>query len=221
MNNIQTLYKELLNKYGKQGWWPIQGRYHPEDYSYPKDQKQVFEICLGSILTQNTSWTSVDKALKNLKRSNALDIKGLKRLSEGKLRELIKPTGYYNQKARYIRNFIIFFEKLEGKTPARHELLDVIGIGPETADSMLLYAFKQPIFVVDAYTKRIFLRLGLIEKKAPYQDIQKLFMENLPKDHELFNEYHALIVEHAKQHCNTKKICDGCCLKKICKNNNI
>ncbi|HII72026.1 TPA: endonuclease III domain-containing protein, partial [Candidatus Woesearchaeota archaeon] len=211
-----------------QGWWPLLGHqgvnptktgsvtgYHPGDYSFPKDELQQFEICLGAILTQNTSWPQVEKALHNLKRINSLSAKGIKKLSAGKLREVIKPAGYYNQKAKYIREFIKFFERSEG-IPSRTDVLGVKGVGNETADSILLYAFKMPEFVIDAYTKRIFSRLGVISHSDSYESIKHLFEENLEKNLESYQEYHALIVEHAKRNCRSKPVCEGCVLGRIC-----
>ncbi len=207
MQDIKAFYRILMEKYGPQGWWPlidvdgsnptktgsIQG-YHPGDYSYPKTEDQRFEICIGAILTQNTSWQNVEKAIINLKRSNSLTLKSIKRLSEGKLRELIKVAGYYNQKARYLRNFIELYEGCHGNAPTREQLLEVKGIGPETADSILLYAYQVPTFVVDSYTRKIF---GF-SKEMSYDEIKKMFEYALEKDFRVFQEYHALIVEEGK-----------------------
>lgn len=213
------IYNELFKLYGPQGWWPlldVKGTnptktgsvncYHPGDFSYPKNNNQIFEICLGAILTQNTAWINVEKALVNLKRANALYIKGMKKLSLGKLKELIKPAGYFNQKSDYIKEFAKFF--LVNSDPTRNELLKVRGIGPETADSILLYAYKKPEFVVDAYTKRIFTHLKIIEEGAPYHNIKEAFESSLPKDVQIYQEYHALIVEHAKKYYQKKPYSD-------------
>ena len=216
MNKIEKIYHELLKEYGPQGWWPlleldnsnpvnitksgsIKG-YHPNDYSYPKTENQMLEICIGSIITQNTSWIQVEKALNNLNNLNALNIKGLRKLSDGKVKEMIKVAGYYNQKGKKIRLFAEFFYNLNGKIPTRKELLDIWGVGEETADSMLLYAFKVPTFVVDTYTKRIFTNLGLIDKKAKYEEIKDLFEKSIKPDLIIYQEYHALIAEHAKRY---------------------
>ncbi len=212
MNSFMKIYRKLFDSYGPQGWWPllsvdgtnptktgaVQG-YHPGDYTYPKDEQQQFEICVGAILTQNTSWTSVEKALINLNKSNALNLKGIKRLSDGKIRERIKVSGYYNQKAKYLKEFIKFYESLQGKVPSREALLEVKGIGPETADSMLLFAFKTKSFIVDSYTKRLFLKLGIIDKKMNYDEIQRFIEESIDDDLTVYQEYHALLVEHAKR----------------------
>ncbi|OIO63783.1 endonuclease III [Candidatus Woesearchaeota archaeon CG_4_10_14_0_2_um_filter_33_10] len=217
MNLLKRVYNILLKKYGFQGWWPlldcngtnptktglIKG-YHPKDYSYPGNNKQRFEICIGAILTQNTSWPQVEKALLNIKGLKALTPQAIKKLSLEKLKQAIKPAGYFNQKARKIKEFTDFYLSLKNRVPTREELLNVWGIGPETADSILLYAFKVPTFVVDAYTRRIFSKLGFIKKHASYEEIKKLFENNLEKDLKLYQEYHSLIVEHAKRHYSKK-----------------
>jgi len=217
MNKIHQIYNILLKLYGLQGWWPlldckgcnptktgsIKG-YHPNDYSYPRNKKQIFEICIGAILTQNTSWPQVEKTLLNLRELKALTPQSIKKLNLEKLKQAIKPAGYFNQKAKKLKIFAEFYINLKGKTPTREELLDVWGIGPETADSILLYAFKVPTFVVDAYTKRVFSHLGIINKTATYNEIKKLFENNLPKNLKIYQEYHALIVEHAKRYYSKK-----------------
>lgn len=218
MNKIRRLYEILLKRYRKQGWWPLidlhtnrsnpgsnptktgsmQG-YHPGDYTYPKNNNQKYEICIGAILTQNTSWPQVEKALINLNGIKAIDPKVINEMNIDLLKELIKPAGYFNQKATYLKEFTKFFLALKLKhIPTRNQLLDIKGIGNETADSILLYAFKQPEFVVDAYTKRIFTHLKIVKENAKYIDIKQLFESNLDKDFKLFQEFHALIVEHAK-----------------------
>jgi endonuclease-3 related protein len=234
MSNIQKIYKILLEAYGPQGWWPILSHkgtnptkagsingYHVGDYSFPKNRDQQFEICMGAILTQNTSWPSVETALTNLKRSKALKLKEFRKLSDGKLRELIKPAGYYNQKANYLKNFTEFFMTLRpGQLPSRSDILSVKGVGDETADSILLFAFMQPEFIVDAYTKRIFSRVGIIKKEAKkdatYHQVKEFFQSNLEPDIRIYQEYHALIVEHAKRHCRTRPDCQGCQISEYC-----
>ncbi|NQU98182.1 endonuclease III domain-containing protein [Candidatus Woesearchaeota archaeon] len=188
---IRTKYSSLIKEYGPQGWWPIKGKYHKKDYSYPRNERERYEIIVGAILTQNTSWKQVEKALENLG-----DITPRKILSMKDLKEKIKPAGYFNQKAGYLKNITEFFIALKGRTPTRKELLAVKGVGPETADSILLYAYNQPEFVVDAYTKRIF------KLNKTYHEIKELFEKNLPKNVKLYQEYHALIVEHAKRKFN-------------------
>jgi endonuclease-3 related protein len=233
MNQLQKIYSVLLKEYGPQGWWPLLelhdsgagvqptktgsvSGYHPGDYSYPKTKEQVFEICCGAILTQNTGWPQVEKALLNLKKISILNPRGLLESNTDILKNAIKPAGYFNQKAKKLVLFTEFFMKLNRAVPTREELLNLWGIGNETADSMLLYAFKVPVFVVDAYTKRIFSRIGLCKKDARYEEVQALFEKNLKKDLKVYQEYHALIVEHAKRCCGAKAKCEECGLKSGC-----
>lgn len=214
MVTIYSFYNELLKKYGKQGWWPLLDLdskkavysengfgYHPGDYSYPKTSKQRFEICAGAILTQNTTWKNVEKALVNLKKKGLLEPEKISNSSPEKVKEAIRPTGYFNQKARKLKVFSDFFLELK-KKPDREELLGLWGVGRETADSILLYAYKEPVFVVDAYTRRIFSGLSLIKGDEDYETIRKIFENNISRDYKIFQEYHALIVEHSK---NLKK----------------
>ncbi|HNW60626.1 MAG TPA: endonuclease III domain-containing protein [bacterium] len=216
MNTLLAFYHQLLARYGPQGWWPllshpgasstpnsIRGIYHPGHYDLPSTREQRFEICIGAILTQNTAWRSVEKALINLLQIKALHPEGLDALNETQLKEAIRPSGYFNQKAIKIRSFTAFFLALEERTPSREELLALWGIGPETADSMLLYAFKVPTFVVDAYTRRVLSSTGWISGTESYDSIKNLFEKQLPHDLALFQEYHALFVEHAKQECTS------------------
>ncbi len=215
MNRIQKLYDRLLAKHGPQGWWPLLelhrrksgvnptktgsiNGYHPGDYSYPKTHAQRFEICTGAILTQNTAWPNVEKALINLKRHNILDAKKLLDADENLVEECIRPAGYYNQKTRKLRVFARFYLAQKEKIPTRNELLALWGIGPETADSILLYAYKQPAFVVDTYTKRIFSREKLIPASASYDAVKKLCERSLPQNAEMYQEFHALLVEEGK-----------------------
>ncbi len=217
---ILKIFNCLLESFGPQGWWPlselheaggtnptksgsVQG-YHPGDYTYPQTRDQQFEIICGALLTQNTSWIQVEKALLNLKHLNALYPEGILSLSPEVLKEAIKPAGYYNQKTTRLKALALWFMGLESRIPSREELLSLKGIGPETADSILLYAFKQPSFVVDSYTKRIVTNLRLVDEKANYSEIKALFEESLPVDLEVYQEYHALLVEHAKRYYQKK-----------------
>ncbi len=205
MSNIFNL---LLKEFGSQGWWPVNGKYHHGDYSYPKNEKEKLEIIYGAILTQNTAWNNVEKSLKNIKD---VDIEKIDKI---KLAALIKSAGYFNQKAERLKIVHKFFKI--NKDPTREELLKVKGIGPETADSILLYALHQPYFVIDAYTKRIFSRLGICKENVTYGELQKIFHDKLEKDYKIFNEYHALLVEHAKVYCRKKPLCTKCPLNKLC-----
>ena len=223
MSRLKQIYNVLLKEHGHQGWWPVKSdedakaQYHKTDYSFPGNEEQAFEIMAGAILTQNTSWKNVEKALNNLRQKNALNPGAIKKLEINKLAELIKPSGYHNQKAKKLKFFVEFY--FSGNEFTRKNLLGVWGIGPETADSILLYALKKPYFVVDAYTKRIFSRVGLCRIDDKYEDIQRLFHDNLIKDYKLFNEYHALIVEHAKVCCRKKESKAGCIIRRIIANN--
>jgi len=217
MDKIQLVYNLLHKRFGPQKWWPttLEGELHPTYHGKKINEKQRFEIIAGAICTQNTSWKNVEKAIFNLNKAKVLSIEKIKSINKEKLAKLIKPSGYYNQKAERLKIVADFFNK--NKNPSRKELLDVKGIGPETADSILLYAFKKPVFVIDAYTKRIFSRLGFCREKCSYDEMQELFHNSLPKKEKLFSEYHALIVELGKNHCTKKPKCAGCPLDKICK----
>jgi len=200
------IYQKLYNSIGPRKWWP---------------GDSPFEVIIGAILTQNTSWKNVEKAIEALKEKNLLDPLKLYNLKEEPLAKIIKSSGFFHVKAKRIKSFMAFlFENYQGDiekmfseklTPLRERLLKINGIGPETADSILLYAGRKPIFVVDAYTKRILIRHNLISKVARYSEIQELFMQNLEKDVRMFNEYHALLVYIAKNFC-MKRIpnCESC-----------
>lgn len=182
------------------------------------------EVIVGAILTQNTAWTNVEKAVKNLKKAKALSsIQALKKINRKKLAALIKPSGYYNIKTKRLKHLVSFLDGAYGgnlnrfaSVPTgklRGELLEVNGIGPETCDSILLYAFNRPVFVIDAYTRRIFSRHGFCREDVSYDELQGLFMKNVPPDRTLYNEYHALIVRLAKDFCRKRPGCKGCPLK--------
>lgn len=207
---LNLIYQKLYSLFGSQHWWPADTH---------------FEVMVGAILTQNTNWQNAEKAITNLKKHKLLQPHKLYKLSHRRLASLIRPAGYYNIKAKRLKNFLKFFIKyyngnvkkiLRQATPSlRQQLLSVNGIGPETADSILLYALKRPIFVVDAYTKRILLRHHFTGEDAGYDKIQNLFMKNLKSGVKLFNEYHALLVKLGKEFClKNKPKCDICPLKK-------
>lgn len=195
---IFAIYRTLLAKHGQQGWWPVGGKYHPCDYSYPKTDAQRFEICVGAMLAQNISWKGAGKAVANLHKAGTVDAGKMLKLPLAKLRHAIRPAGYFNQKARKLRVFAKFYRGLRGRMPSREELLSLWGVGPETADSILLYAYNAPSFVVDAYTRRLFGGYGILSGAEKYDEIKKLFEENLPRNAKLYNEYHAVIVAEAK-----------------------
>ncbi|MDX8392706.1 MAG: endonuclease III domain-containing protein [Mariprofundaceae bacterium] len=204
---LQRIHDLLLAAYGPQHWWPADS---------------PFEVMIGAILTQNTNWRNVEKAIANLKCADALNAEAISGMDEANLRDLIRPSGFFNQKAVRIKLFCAFYirhgkENGLKKLPApRASLLEIKGIGPETADAMLLYALAIPVFVVDAYTRRIFSRLGLLSEAASYDATQALFMRHLPPEVSFFNAYHALIVQHAKQHCRVKPDCADCPLQQGC-----
>ncbi len=214
------IYKMLLENYGSQGWWPINTIYKKR-ISLTNEEK--FEIIVGAILTQNTAWTNVEKALSELRKNNCLTIKAILETKQETLAQYIKSSGYNNQKAERLKIVAQFLlqhpleELQEMETmQLRALLLSVKGIGPETADSIILYAFMKPIFVIDAYTKRIMSRIGLCSKDVSYEDLQAAITNNMKKDVEMYNEYHALLVEHAKRYCRVKPLCEKCVLKEIC-----
>ncbi len=227
MNIISQIYCDLLNIYGPRGWWPILGHsktssskagrvigYHPLDYTVPKNINQQYEICVGAILTQNTAWLNVEKALLNLKKAGLLSAEGLLRADIETIKDAIRPAGYFNQKTKKLIIFSEFFASLKNRTPSREELLNLWGVGRETADSMLLYAFNTPTFVVDVYTKRIFSNIGLLSQDQNYDSIKQFFEENLEKNPKVYQEFHALIVEHAKQYYTKKQDYKNCPLYK-------
>lgn len=215
---IKKIYNVLSKAYSHQGWWPIVDKklgisiYNPKFSKRKRTSEEQFEICIGAILTQSTSWKNVEKALLALKISGLLNKEKLQNVKLTKLARTIKSAGYFNQKAKKIKSFV----KYKGNI-TREELLTIWGCGPETVDSMLLYAYNKPVFVIDAYTKRIMSRLGLCDKNISYEELQDIFHKNLEKDNQLFNEFHALFVEHAKQYCRTKPVCEDCPLKNMCK----
>jgi endonuclease-3 related protein len=224
---IKTIYTTLHSHFNPQHWWPVtkEGSIKPEYHKNINiNEKHKLEICFGAILTQNTSWKNVEKAMTQLNKNNLININEILKLDKDKLAQIIKSSGYYNQKAKKLKNFCSFlinnyngnineFFNNEIKL-LREKLLSINGIGPETADSMILYAAKKPIFVVDAYTKRIMSRIGF--KEETYDELQKLFMDNLESDEKLFNEYHALLIELGKNHCKKKPLCDKCTINKMC-----
>ncbi|MDN4186334.1 MAG: endonuclease III domain-containing protein [Dehalococcoides mccartyi] len=208
---LSDIYQCLLDKYGPQHWWPAESQ---------------FEMMAGAVLTQSAAWTNVEKAIARLKEADLLSPEAIMKADEDTLAEAIRPSGYFNVKTRKLKALAAWLvagyngqadKLLPAETDAlRQELLEVWGIGEETADSILLYACGKPVFVIDAYTRRIFSRLGLAERDAGYDRLQRLFTANLAADAAVFNEYHALIVRHAKEHCRVKPVCQGCVLKTIC-----
>ncbi|UCC66701.1 MAG: endonuclease III domain-containing protein [Deltaproteobacteria bacterium] len=208
VKELLFIYRKLLNFFGEQRWWPAD---------------TPFEVIVGAVLTQNTNWRNVERAIENLKRAGVLTPQRLINVEKPKLTKLIRPAGYYNVKAKRLINFVDFLNReyrgdleimFNESLPAlRKKILKVKGVGLETADSVLLYAGGKPIFVIDAYTKRVLFRHGIITDGATYQDIQDLFMHTLPQDISLYKEYHALLVKLAKTFCKPKPRCTGCPLE--------
>ncbi len=207
MNRIESIYNRLLEYYGPQYWWP---------------GDTPFEVIVGAILTQNTAWTNVEKAINNLKPF--LEPGVLHGMETDRLAQLIRPSGFFNIKARRLKNFLDWFKRKDFCLKAledysveelRKELLSINGIGRETADSIILYALEKPIFVIDAYTRRMFERLGFMVPDD-YDDVRRMFEESLEEDTRIFNEYHALIVRHSKEYCTRKPLCGACFLRDCC-----
>ncbi len=231
MTGILEVYKRLHEAIGYRNWWPIviEGRsvYASSYRSCNRSKEDAFEIAVGAILTQNTTWSNVVRAIWNLKKkTGVLNPQPLSILSAEELGGMIRPAGYFNQKSRKLKIFSAFvLGKCKGNLlnlrqkeleTTQNSLLSLWGIGPETADSILLYALGFPTFIVDTYTRRIFSRLGFIEKSLSYSEVQEVFLTELPKDVELYGEYHALLVELGKNFCHPKPLCHSCPIKKIC-----
>jgi endonuclease-3 related protein len=203
---LLKIYQQLLDHYGPQHWWPAQ---------------TPFEVMVGAVLTQNTAWSNVEKAIDNLRTQDRLTLESLLAMPKDSLAAHIRPAGYFNIKAERLLSLCRFLEQnpdlktMETK-PLREQLLSVHGIGPETADDILLYAYQRPVFVIDAYTRRLFSRLAMIEHDCGYEPLRAGFEEVLAPDTALFNEYHALIVVHGKSHCRTKPNCTDCPLIALC-----
>ncbi len=215
-NYFTEVYDSLLRQYGKQNWWPADS---------------IFEVMVGAILVQNTQWFNVKKAICNLKNERVLEPRKMSLCSEERLATLIVHAGYYNVKAKRLKNFMNFliennfdFYKLRQNTAddLRNQLLNINGIGPETADSILLYALDHKTFVVDAYTRRMFSRLKadyVWMTRVTYADLKQFFENNIPHDLYFYNEFHALIVVHSKDICKSKPLCHECLFANICDHN--
>ena len=209
---LTDIYRRLLNYHGRQHWWP---------------GESDVEIIIGAILTQGANWEAVNKSINLLKQNNLLNLESLRNVDEEQLAGLIKASIYFNQKTKKIKAFVHHvFEKHQGdinnlltqdKDSLRRELLSIYGIGDETADDIILYAAQKPVFVIDNYTKRILKRIGISIENEHYQNYQKFFMDNLNEDVSMFNEYHALLDEHASRICTkSDPLCVKCCLNDIC-----
>jgi endonuclease-3 related protein len=211
MSKLHEIYDRLYHAFGPQCWWP---------------GDTPFEISVGAILTQNTNWGNVEKAIGNLKKDKALSARAIHKMPVGELSELIRPAGYFNVKAKRLKSFVDLvvgnyggslkrMEK-EDMHSMRDKLLETNGIGPETADSILLYALEKPVFVIDAYTRRVLSRHRVMDHDKPYGEFQSLFHSTLEKDIKMFNEYHALFVRTGKTFCKkTNPLCNECPLKGV------
>jgi endonuclease-3 related protein len=206
------IYLKLLDEFGPQGWWPMQRGFSPKEW----------EVCVGTVLTQNTNWGNVEKALSRLKSGGIISPQKTLKVHNNRLKNFIRPSGYYTQKAHRLKllaEFVsqFFREKDFLKGVDRSDLLLINGIGPETADSILLYAAGKKFFVVDAYTRRIFSRFGMIKEKWDYEKVRLFFERNLPQDVQVYKEFHGLIVKLAKENCRTAPRCGSCPLSNACK----
>ncbi|OPY12919.1 MAG: Endonuclease III [Syntrophus sp. PtaB.Bin001] len=204
-HNLEEIYKRLDSHFGDLGWWPADS---------------AFEVIIGAILTQNTAWQNVEQAIENIKSAGLLDPLSLAAVDQQILEQLIRPSGYFRIKTSRIKNFLNFLQNrydcslkkmfCDDLWELRKRLLEVKGIGKETADSILLYAGHKPIFVIDAYTKRILSRHEIIDQSVSYDEIQRFFMNNLPAEVNLFKQYHALIVNTGKKYCRKSPLCREC-----------
>jgi len=227
---LEEIYRRLLASYGRQGWWPVipdEGG-APRYGEGPKSSRQRLEVMVGALLAQNTSWNGAQLALENLFAAGLLDFEPLRCVPLAELAAVIRASGYYNQKARRIKNLIDFLYRTYGERwerflaepqdRMRRMLLELNGIGPETADSIVLYAAGKPSFVIDTYTKRLFYRLGLTPLDIRYEELKARFEEALPPESELYGEYHALVVKHSVTRCKVRKpLCRLCPLEDICR----
>ena len=209
--SLTDVYHLLRGHHGPQKWWPAD---------------TPFEVMVGAILVQRTTWTNTRRAIENLKRAGKLSPRAIRDTGEEDIQELVKPSGFFRTKARKLRALSEFLGERYGDSleamselsdsELRGELLSVYGVGDETADDIMLYAFGRPLFVVDAYTRRIFGRLGLVDPNLKYADVQSVFQDGIPRDVALYNEYHGLIVVHGKAICKTRPVCSECPLDTVC-----
>ncbi len=208
-SQLVRIYHDLFAHYGPRHWWPADS---------------PFEVMVGAVLTQNTAWTNVERALARVKGVVALEAAPMAALPVDVLADALRPAGYYNVKARRLQALCRWVADQGGMgtlhgmetRPLRAGLLSVHGVGPETADDIVLYAFGRPVFVIDAYTRRLFARLGFVRNQESYEGLRARFERALPRDPVLYNEYHALIVEHAKTTCRTRPLCQNCILRPRC-----
>ena len=235
---LEQSYELLLHAYGPQGWWPILSKrnsgsydsygYHPSKPGTP-NKEDIFEIAVGAVLTQNTAWRNVVTAMESMMAKKVLSTERISALRAEELADCIKASGYYNQKAKKVKLLASRFirSSWDSKEPSREELLALWGIGMETADSILLYGYGKPVFVVDAYTKRLLYRLGCIRENTPYEKVRSLAESSLKLTFgeegisRVFSEFHALIVRHGKTFCGKIPKCETCILSRKRQNGHI
>lgn len=226
--NPSEIYRLLHAAYGPQGWWPLHSRrgetgfdsrgYRLKAAAPALSRDEAFEVIVGAVLTQNTNWRNVEKALNNLFTAGIFSPEALNKLSEQDLAQLIRPSGYYRQKSkRLLRISKELFCNGELKEMSREELLSLKGIGPETADSILLYVYGKRFFIADLYTRRLSARLAGAAEMGNYEDVRALYEAQLETDLALYREFHALIVQHGKEHCSARPKCTDCPLMKECR----
>jgi endonuclease-3 related protein len=210
------VYEILRAAYGPRRWWPVTppGETAPRYTGGPRTERQRFEVAAGAVLTQNTAWANAARAVESLNRLGAMSPDAIERMDVRSLAQAIRCAGYFNQKAKRLKTIASYFRA--GRRPTRAGLLELDGVGPETADSIMLYAFGARCFVVDAYTRRLFGRLALVDQSASYDEIRGRFERNLPRRAFVYKEYHALIVEHGKLVCRKVPSCEKCLLKRRC-----
>ncbi len=211
-SQLHQVYCRLLDHYGPQNWWPAD---------------TPFEVMVGAILTQNTAWRNVELAIQNLRQADLLTAERILACPDGELAQLLRPAGYFNIKTSRLKNLCRFLEGVSYPQLAsiptaelREQFLSVKGVGPETADDILLYAFRRPVFVIDAYTRRIFSRLGLVSGAESYEQLRARFEKELVSSEAVYGEYHALIIQHAKAACRVRPECDSCALASQCEYSN-
>ena len=230
--SLRSIFDQLFEAFGPQGWWPttptgdVRPHYYPGEGSRHLEENEQWEIVVGAMLTQNTSWRNVESALTGLWQQGLMDLHVMGSAPLDRLAATVRPSGYFNQKAARLQNIAAYIEKRHNGNitdflrlstqDLRTELLSLNGVGPETADSILLYAAQVPRFVIDAYTRRILGRLGVVEPEIQYDELQTELESKLPREHELYNEFHALLVKLATTSCTTNPKCQSCCLNDQC-----
>ena len=230
MRTPEAIYRRLHERYGPQGWWPLYRRRGTSGFDgrgyrtgpsvvAPEDPEDQFEIAVGTVLTQNTNWRNAERALHALQEAGVDTVDRMLRLPADRLESLIRSSGYFRQKAERLRRLLPLLFPGDGSRislPERDFLLTINGVGPETADSLLLYVYGRPSFIADLYTRRFTARLEGTEEREGYETVRRFYEERLPVDPQLYAEFHALIVEHGKRHCAARPLCEGCPCLDVC-----